>query len=293
MKGKIKITHSAVLYWVILNLGTLLLAAGIYFFKNPNNFATGGVSGIAIILSKFTTKYVAWLDAAFLMQVLNVILLIIGFIFLGKGCTFKTAYCSLVYTAEMQLFKLIPLELPLTDSIFLEFIFAMLLSAAGSAIIFNCRASSGGTDIIALIIKKYTRIKDVGTALLITDFFIAASTFFIFDIQTGLFSLLGLFTKAFVVDSVIESIGKSKYVQIITTKPELITPFILEGIHRGYTSVKAQGGYTGEERTLIITVCKRGEALKLKMRIHSADPQAFVILTDTNGIVGKGFRDTL
>ena len=293
MKGKIKITHSAVLYWVILNLGTLLLAAGIYFFKNPNNFATGGVSGIAIILSKFTTKYVAWLDSAFLMQVLNVILLIIGFIFLGKGCTFKTAYCSLVYTAEMQLFKLIPLELPLTDSIFLEFIFAMLLSAAGSAIIFNCRASSGGTDIIALIIKKYTRIKDVGTALLITDFFIAASTFFIFDIQTGLFSLLGLFTKAFVVDSVIESIGKSKYVQIITTKPELITPFILEGIHRGYTSVKAQGGYTGEERTLIITVCKRGEALKLKMRIHSADPQAFVILTDTNGIVGKGFRDTL
>ena len=293
MKGKIKITHSAVLYWVILNLGTLLLAAGIYFFKNPNNFATGGVSGIAIILSKFTTKYVAWLDAAFLMQVLNVILLIIGFIFLGKGCTFKTAYCSLVYTAEMQLFKLIPLELPLTDSIFLEFIFAMLLSAAGSAIIFNCRASSGGTDIIALIIKKYTRIKDVGTALLITDFFIAASTFFIFDIQTGLFSMLGLFTTAFVVDSVIESIGKSKYVQIITTKPELITPFILEGIHRGYTSVKAQGGYTGEERTLIITVCKRGEALKLKMRIHSADPQAFVILTDTNGIVGKGFRDTL
>ena len=195
MKGKIKITRSAVLYWVILNLGTLLLAAGIYFFKNPNNFATGGVSGIAIILSKFTTKYVAWLDAAFLMQVLNVILLIIGFIFLGKGCTFKTAYCSLVYTAEMQLFKLIPLELPLTDSIFLEFIFAMLLSAAGSAIIFNCRASSGGTDIIALIIKKYTRIKDVGTALLITDFFIAASTFFILDIQTGLFSLLGLLTK--------------------------------------------------------------------------------------------------
>ncbi len=293
MKGKIKITRSSVLYWVVLNLGTLLLAAGIYFFKNPNNFATGGVSGIAIILSKFTTKYVAWLDAAFLIQVLNVILLVIGFIFLGKGCTFKTTYCSLVYTAEMQLFKLIPLELPLTDSIFLEFVFAMLLSAAGSAIIFNCRASSGGTDIIALIIKKYTRIKDVGTALLITDFLIAASTFFIFDIQTGLFSLLGLFTKAFVVDSVIESIGKSKYVQIITTKPELIAPFILEGLHRGYTSVKAEGGYTGEERTLIITVCKRGEALKLKTRIHAADPEAFVILTDTNGIVGKGFRDTL
>lgn len=293
MKGKFKIKRSAVTYWLALNLGTLLLAAGIYFFKAPNNFATGGVSGISIILSKFITPHVSWLGQTEIMTIINVLLLIIGFIFLGKGCTFKTVYCSLVYTAEMELMRLIPIELPLTDEVFLEFVFAMLLTAAGSAIIFNCNASSGGTDIIALIIKKYTNLKDVGQALLVTDFLIASSTFFIFGIQTGLYSILGLFTKAFLVDSVIESIGKNKYVQIITAKPELITPFILEGIHRGYTSVKAEGGYTGEDKTLIITVCKRGEALKLKMRIHSVDPEAFVILTDTNEIVGKGFRDTL
>lgn len=296
MKGKFKITRQNVLYWVVLNFGTLLLAAGIYFFKAPNNFATGGVSGLSIILSKFITPHVSWLGQTEIMTVMNVLLLIIGFIFLGRGCGFKTVYCCLVYTGEMELFKLLErtgLQLPLTDEIFLEFVFAMLLTAAGSAILFNCRASSGGTDIIALIIKKYTGIKDVGTALLVTDFFIAASTFFIFDVRTGLFSILGLFTKAFIVDGVIESIGKSKYVQIITAKPELITPFILEGIHRGYTSVKALGGYTGEDKTLIITVCKPREALKLKMRIHSVDPQAFVILTDTNDIVGKGFRNTL
>lgn len=293
MKGKFKITRSAVTYWLALNLGTLLLAAGIYFFKAPNNFATGGVSGISIILSKFITPHVSWLGQTEIMTIINVLLLIIGFIFLGKGCTFKTVYCSLVYTAEMELMRLIPLDLPLTDEVFLEFVFAMLLTAAGSAIIFNCNASSGGTDIIALIIKKYTNLKDVGQALLVTDFLIASSTFFIFGIQTGLYSILGLFAKAFLVDSVIESIGKNKYVQIITAKPELITPFILEGIHRGYTSVKAEGGYTGEDKTLIITVCRRGEALKLKMRIHSVDPEAFVILTDTNEIVGKGFRDTL
>lgn len=288
------------MYWVTLNLGTLLLAAGIYFFKNPNNFATGGVSGISIILSKFITPHVKWLGQTEIMSIINALLLVIGFIFLGKGCTFKTVYCSLVYTAEMELMKIIcPLDHPLTAitggnaEIFLEFIYAMLLTAAGSAIIFNCQASSGGTDIIALIIKKYTKIKNVGTALLITDCAIAASTFFIFGIQTGLFSILGLFTKAFLVDGVIESIGKNKYVQIITSKPELITPFILEGIHRGYTSIQAQGGYTGEARTVIITVCKRGEAYKLKSRIHSVDRNAFVILTDTNEIMGKGFRDTL
>lgn len=288
---KRKVTKNEVLYWVVLNLGTLLLAAGVYFFKAPNNFATGGVSGLSIILANFT-KGVPWLGQTEIMTIINVVLLIIGFIFLGRGCGFKTAYCSLVYTGEMQLMKLIPIQLPLTDEIFLEFVFAMLLTSAGSAIIFNCRASSGGTDIVALIIKKYTKM-DVGTALLITDFLIAASTFFIFDIRTGLLSLLGLFTKAFLVDGVIENIGKSKCVTIITEKAEEITPFIIEAMHRGYTSFKATGGFTGAEKTVILTVCKRGEALKLKMRIHSVDPAAFVILTDTNEIVGKGFRDTL
>ncbi len=288
---KRKVTKNDVLYWVVLNLGTLLLAAGVYFFKAPNNFATGGVSGLSIILANFT-KGVPWLGQTEIMTIINVVLLIIGFIFLGRGCGFKTAYCSLVYTGEMQLMKLIPIQLPLTDEIFLEFVFAMLLTSAGSAIIFNCRASSGGTDIVALIIKKYTKM-DVGTALLITDFLIAASTFFIFDIRTGLLSLLGLFTKAFLVDGVIENIGKSKCVTIITEKAEEITPFIIEAMHRGYTSFKATGGFTGAEKTVILTVCKRGEALKLKMRIHSVDPAAFVILTDTNEIIGKGFRDTL
>lgn len=292
---KHKIKLSDVIYWVVLNIGTLILAAGVYLFKAPNNFATGGVSGLSIILAKFTVG-IPWLGQTEIMTAINVLLLIIGFIFLGRGCGFKTAYCSLVYSGEMQLMKLIyPIEAghTITGDVFLEFVYAMLLTAAGSAIIFNCRASSGGTDIIALIIKKYTKIKNVGTALLITDFLIAASTFFIFGVKTGLFSMLGLFSKAFLVDGVIENIGKNKFVTIITTKPELITPFILEGIHRGYTSYKATGGYTGEEKTIIITVCKRGEALKLKMRIHAADASAFVILTDTNEIVGKGFRDTI
>ncbi|MDE6441946.1 MAG: YitT family protein [Clostridia bacterium] len=296
MEGKkFKIKLSDVTYWVVLNLGTLILAAGVYFFKAPNNFATGGVSGLSIILAKFTTD-IPWLGQTEIMTAINVLLLIIGFIFLGRGCGFKTAYCSLVYSGEMQIMKLIfPLEAgqTITGDVFLEFVYAMLLTAAGSAIIFNCRASSGGTDIIALIIKKYSKIKNVGTALLITDFFIAASTFFIFGATTGLFSILGLFTKAFVVDGVIESIGKNKFVTIITTHPEQITPFILEGIHRGFTSYKATGGYTNEEKTIIITVCKRSEALKLKLKIRGADPSAFVILTDTNEIVGKGFRSTL
>ena len=296
--NKRKKIGSTILYWVILNAGTLMLAAGVYFFKAPNNFATGGVSGISIILSRFITPINdftnQYLRQTEIMWIINFILLIIGFIFLGKSCTLKTAYCSIVYTCEMELMRFIfPLDHSLTDQIFLEFVLAMLMTSIGSAIIFNCKASSGGTDIAALIIKKYTKI-DTGKALLLTDFLIAGSTFFVFqDITTGLFSLLGLFTKAFLVDGVIENIGKSKYVTVITATPAPIQEYILQKMNRGFTSFKAQGGYTGEEKTVILVVCKRGEALKLKTKITAADPASFVIITDANEILGKGFRDTI
>ena len=290
MKHKLK--WSTVKYWIILNIGIILMAIGTYVFKAPNHFATGGVSGLAIILCKFTEPKVPWLGQTELTAFMNVLLLIVGFIFLGKGCSLKTAYCALVYSGEMQLMKLIhPINAPLTNQIFLEFIFAMLLSGAGSAIIFNCKASSGGTDILALIVKKYTPLQDVGKALIVTDFAIACSAFFVFkeDLSIGLFSVLGLFTKAFLIDGVIESIVKSKYMMIITSHPETVAPFILEGLHRSFTSLKAQGGYTGEEKTVLITVCKKIEAFKLKNKLHNVDPEAFVILCDTSEIIGRGW----
>lgn len=266
------------------------MSLGVYFFKAPNHFATGGVSGIAIILCKFTEAKVSWLGQAELTAFINIFVLIIGFIFLGRGCSLKTAYCTLVYSGEMELMKLVyPITGPLTDQIFLEFIIAMLLTGAGSAIIFNCKASSGGTDILALIVKKYTPLKDVGIALIVTDFAIACSAFFVFGVQAGLYSVLGLFTKAFLIDGVIESIVKSKYVMIITSHPETVAPFILEDLKRSYTSFKGQGGYTGEEKTVLITVCKKMEAYKLKTKLRSVDPHAFVILCDTSEIVGHGW----
>lgn len=294
---KIKERRKTVLNWVVLNFGILLIAVGIHFFKAPNNFATGGVSGISIILTKYVTKSLPFITQPVINLIINAILIIIGFIFLGKGCTFKTAYCSIMYTVEMYamqwILQALGIELnaqnTLTSHKFLEFVYAMLLTGIGSAILFNCNASSGGTDIIALIIKKYAKI-NIGKALFVTDLLIASSTFIIFDTATGLFSVLGLFFKAFLVDSVIESIGKSKLVTIITANEELIAPFIIEGMHRSFTSYKAKGGYSGEEKTIMITVCNRKEAYRLKAKIRQTDPSAFVILTDTNEILGKGFR---
>lgn len=273
---------------LILHIGIILMSCSVYFFQTPNNFTLGGVAGIAILLSNVIQH--PFFTQSVLMLIINVFLIIIGLIILGKQCTFLTIYCSLFYTGIIALLELVlPLSAPITNQPFMELCYAVLLFGVGGALIFNCGASSGGTDIIALIVKKFTKL-NVGKALLFTDFIVAASTFFIFGIQTGLFSVLGLFAKAFLVDGVIESIGKSKYLQIITSKPEEITPFILEGLHRGVTSFKATGGYTGEEKTVILAVCKRGEAIKIKAKITAVDPKAFVIITDSNEIIGKGFR---
>ena len=279
-----------------INFGILLMALGIYFFKTPNGFATGGVSGLSLILA----NAIPIMSQATYMLILNVLLLILGVLVLGKECGMMTVYCSLMLSFETLIFeKIIPLEHTLTNYPLLELVYAILLTGIGSAILFKCKASSGGTDIVALVLKKHTSM-NVGTALLCTDLLIVLTTFIAFtndgivlSVQTGLFSLLGFFAKVFVVDDVIDSINLCKAFTIITTKPDQINEFIMCDIHHGATVYPAQGAYTGEDKTVIVTVCKRSEAIRLRKRVLEIDPHAFIVITKTSEIMGKGFRDNI
>ena len=283
-------------YWSLLNFGILLVAVGIYFFKAPNGFATGGVSGIALILSKM----IPILNQSTYMLIINVLLLFVGILVLGRECGGLTVYCTLVLSLENSLFELLlPLSEPLTAYPLLELVYAVLLTGVGGAIVFKCKASTGGTDIVALVLKKHTSM-NVGTALLCTDFLIAAATFIhfgeggiSFDPQTGLFSLLGLFAKVFVVDDIIDSINLCKSFTIITTKYEEIDSFIMKDLHHSATIYDAKGAYSGDNRKVIITVCRRSEAIRLRKRVNEIDPHAFIIITKTSEIMGKGFRDNV
>ena len=271
--------------FLLMTSGCILLAFGVYFFKIPNGFATGGVTGVATVLAKIIP-----VTPGVLIWGFNIALMIIGFIFLGRQNGIKTVYCSMFYSAITYLLELlIPLTSPLTDQPFLELVYAMLLTSIGSAMIFNANASSGGTDIVALILKKYTAI-DVGKALLIVDFFVAASSFAVFGIKTGLYSLLGLFAKAFIVDAVIENLNTCKYFVVITSEREKISEFIIKNLHHGVTVSTVIGEYTKEEKTMIHTVCKRSEAVKLRSKIKEIDPHAFIIITTSSEIIGRGFR---
>ena len=270
---------------MIMTMGCVLLAIGVYFFKIPNGFATGGVTGIGTVLAKITP-----ISAGTWIWGLNVVLLLLGFIFLGKGNGVKTVYCSMLYSAITYVLELVvPLTQPLSNQPLLELVYAMLLTSIGSALIFNADASSGGTDITALILKKYTNL-DVGKALLAVDFVVAASSFIVFDIQTGLFSLLGLFAKAFIVDAVIDNLNTCKYFVVITDKREEISQFIIETLHHGVTVSAVVGEYTKQDKAMIHTVCKRVEAIKLRNKIKELDPKAFIIITTSSEIIGRGFR---
>ena len=317
--GNNKFTR-ALTYFLFLNAGVLMLAVGIYFFKAPNGFATGGVSGISIILAKITkglltseqTKdFFAFLPdviknnltQSVYMLIINSILLVVGVIILGKKCGALTFYCSLMMSAvNFLLEKFVPVEsIPgaiigengvakLTGQPMLELVFAVMLTGIGSAILFKCNASSGGTDIVALILKKYTSL-NVGTALLITDVLTAASTIFIFGVEVGLFSLLGLFAKVFVVDDILDSMNMCKSFTIITTKPRQIEDYITKKMKRGATVYHAEGAYTHKDKTVILTVCRRSEAIKLRKKVKEIDEHSFMVITKTSEIMGKGFRD--
>ena len=225
-----------------------------------------------------------------MVLILNVLLLLLGFLFVGNSFGIKTVYSSLLFSGAMVVLeKFVPLNAPLTDQPLLELLYAMLLSALGSSLVFNMGASTGGTDITAMILRKYTDL-DIGKALLVTDGLITAAAFFVFDIKTGMFSLMGLIIKTTAVDVFIENLTLCKYFTIVTTESEAIAGFIMNELHHGVTITDAQGGFTHENKKLIMVACKRSEALMLKRHVKKCDPNAFIFITNTSEIIGKGFR---
>jgi len=275
--------------YALLTLGSILIALGVYFFKFPNHFSTGGVSGLSIIIN----RYAPHISPATLMFIINQLLLVIGFLIFGRSFGFRTAYCSLVMSgAAWVLEALVPMQAPITSQPLMELIFAVTLPAIGSAILFNLGSSSGGTDVVAMILRRYTSL-NIGISLMISDFLITAMACVAFGMETGLFSILGLMIKSVVVDLVLENIKVHKCFQIITSKPEEIVRFVVEELHRGATNICGEGAYSHENKTIILTVVNRAQAIELRRFAKETDPGCFILITNTGEIIGKGFRGTI
>lgn len=285
---KVKLSRTIKEY-AMLTAATLLICIGVYFFKFPNNFSTGGVSGISIIMG----HYVPNLSAGAFVFIINQTLLLLGFFFFGRGFGIHTAYVSLLMSGVIWgLEYIFPMSAPMTSQPLLELVFSVAFPALGSAILFNMQASSGGTDIVAMILKKKTHI-NIGNCLLCVDFAITVMACVAFGMETGLFSMLGLVLKSVIVDMVLENINVHKCFQIITSKPDQIVSFIVDHLHRGATEMNGEGAFTHENKTVILTVVNRSQAVKLRLYAKSIDPTCFILITNTTEIIGKGFRGVM
>lgn len=272
--------------YLIITFGSIIIAFGVYFFEFANNFSTGGVSGISIILSNFIN-----ISPSQLVFLLNTFLIILGFLVLGKGFGIKTVYSSFMLSVSLWILeKFVGTISPFTNQLMLELFFDILLVSLGSALIFNEEASSGGTDIIAMILKKYTKI-NIGKALLVVDFIIVCVSFSVFGVEIGMYSLFGIVLRALVVDNSIESLNTSKCFIIITNKHNEIIEYITNTLNRGATVLNScYGAYTNDKKTFIITVASKKESVQLKHKIKKIDKDAFTVITSTSDIIGEGFK---
>lgn len=273
-------------FFLILNFGLLCTAIGIAIFKTPNHFAFGGTSGISIILSTLLPQ---WNVGSF-MWIVNIALIILGFIFLGIRSMGWTIYSSLALSFFVSMIEVLyPMSAPLTNDIFLELCYSVILPAVGSALVFNLGASTGGTDILAMILHKYTSL-EIGKALLCSDAGIVAIAFVLYGPKTGLYCVLGMIIKCTVVDMAIESLNLRKVCTIISDYPDQIEQFIIEKLHRSATKQTASGSYTHKTKIVLMSVLTRAEATALRNYLRSIDPNAFITIVNSSEIIGKGFR---
>lgn len=269
-----------------INVGLLLVALEINFIMVPNKLSVGGISGLSIILRNM----LPFIPTGALMLGINIILLLLGFILIGSSFGAGTIYCSITLSGMVfVLEKLFPLDSPLTDDMFVEFMIAIILSALGTGLIFSQNASTGGTDIIAKILNKYFGF-NIGMSLLMADLAIVVLSAATFGIKKGMYSALGVVINGFFIDYVINRLNTKKEVIVISSKNDKIKEYILNGLNRGATLQKSYGAFSNCEQLAIRSILGKKDLTALKAYVKKVDPEAFITVNSICEIYGKGFR---
>ena len=256
---------------VVLTFATIIIGAAVFFFLMPSHASVSSISGLAIVLTNFIPFSVSEIT-----MVLNVILLIIGFITCGTEFGYKTVYTSILLPVTIGVFeKLLPNYTSLTGDDALDVVCYIFVISIGSAILFNRNASSGGLDIVGKILNKYLRI-DIGKSMSIAGMCIAFSSALAYDSKTVILSILGTYLNGMVLDHFIFDQKLKRRVCIVSPFEVQIRDFILNELHSGASVYKVTGAYRMEEHDEIITIVDKGEFQKLMAFIDKVDPKAFV-----------------
>lgn len=271
MNKKAVPTAAAVRELAILTGAVAIIAAAVYFFLVPSHASVSSISGLGIVLANFVP-----LPLSAITMILNVVLLIIGFLTCGREFGAKTVYTSILLPAFIGLFEqLFPNLGSLTDSQELDVLCYILVVSVGLSILFNRNASSGGLDIVAKIMNKYLHM-DLGKAMSLSGMCVALSAALVYDKKTVVLSVLGTYFNGLVLDHFIFDNNIKRRVCIITEKEEELRRFIIEDLHSGATVYESYGAYNMQKRREIITIVDKAEYQKLMSYMNREDPQAFI-----------------
>ena len=266
--------------YIIVALACMVMAFNTSYFFIGNKLAQGGVSGLSLII-----HYLSNIDMSYLYFALNIPLIILAYIFLGKNFLLKTLFATFFLSVFLKIFA--SFSEPLED-ILLAAIFGGAINGIAIGIVFYAGGSTGGIDIIAKIINKYTGIP-ISRILLTTDFIVLSMVAVIFGKVIFMYTLISLVISSKMIDIIQVGIYSAKGVTIITTKEDEIRKRIMEDTGRGITLIDARGGYTQKEIGMLYCVVGQYQLIKVKTIVKEVDPSAFMIVADVHEVIGNGF----
>lgn len=270
--------------YILITLGSALVALAIQLFFVPNQIAPGGVSGIGLLLNSLTPG----VSVSTYVIGLNILLFILAFKLLGGGFGFKTIYASFSLSGIMWVIENIFRPEAITDDLMLSSLLGILLLGTGLGIVFNQDASTGGTDILAKILNKYMNLS-MGLSMTIIDLMVVVLVAFFFGLERGLYAGLATFLNGIVIDRVVGGFNEKKQVFIITGDKDEVKSFIVNKIQRGATIFSGEGGFSGAENHVIYTVLSTKEFVTLKTFLREEHPDSFVTVSSTTEVLGQGF----
>ncbi|WP_145406936.1 YitT family protein [Paenibacillus xylanexedens] len=262
-------------------LGSFLIAVAFNLFLLPNQIASGGVSGLSILGDEWLG-----LEPAYTQWAINIPLLIAGFLLIGKQYGIRSVLGSIVLPLFVYLTK--DWTIPTTNSL-LGSLYGGIGVGLGIGIVYRGRGSTGGMSILARIVQKYSGLS-YSICVVIMDATVIIMAAFVLSLEQSLYALIGLYVTGKVIDAVEMGLGYSKVAYIISNQIEPITKVILEDLDRGLTKLEAKGGYTDDQRTVLMVVVGQNEVPRLKTLIRSVDPAAFVIISNAHEVLGEGFK---
>ena len=284
MQNRIKQPWGEYIYIII---GVVFYAIATNMIFDPLNLVTGGVSGLAIVVKKLTEFIISGGFPIWLFNVLsNVPLFIASYLILGKGFLKRTLFATVAMTVALYL---VPTVSIVGNDYFLGAVFGGVITGIGTGVIFSVMASTGGTDLIAMMIHKYKKYYTIPQILIVIDGFIILAGIVVFGLSCALYSGIAIFVEAKVSDTILEGFKFAKMAYIISDNYEAIAKEIMETMERGVTGVNATGMYSRADKKMLFCVVSKKEIVKISEIAKRRDPKAFIIVSDVREVLGEGF----